>query len=106
MIIKNLSIQEFDTQRLQPDSLVIDVRESWEYEAGHVPGAISLPLSTLSTAEIPIAPVLVFYCQAGYRSKIAAEFVAMRAQMGLLSGIEELSHLKPGYLSWLSEHPK
>lgn len=104
MIIKNLSTQEFDTQRLEPTCLVIDVREAWEYDAGHVPGALSLPLSTLSEAEIPVAPVLIFYCQAGYRSKIAAEFVAMRLQTGALSGIEALAHLKPGYLSWASEH--
>ncbi|GFK92497.1 putative adenylyltransferase/sulfurtransferase MoeZ [Fundidesulfovibrio magnetotacticus] len=58
--------------------LVLDVRQPWEYEEFHLPGAKLLPLGELEErrAEIPDdAPVLV-YCHSGRRSAAAASLLA------------------------------
>jgi rhodanese-related sulfurtransferase len=52
------------------DVLVLDVRESREYRAGHVPGARSLPLSLLPArlSELPTEHAVYVICEAGGRS--------------------------------------
>ena len=63
------------------DVIIVDVREQSEYDAGHIPGAVLLPLGQInedSAAEaIPEkdAAALV-YCRSGRRSKIASEMLA------------------------------
>ena len=48
--------------------LVIDVRPSEEYEAGHIPGALSVPLAELKTRlpEISRGTEIVAYCRGPY----------------------------------------
>ena len=67
--------------RRPPETLVLDVREPAEYAHGHVPGAVSLPQADLATrlAEVPCDSPVAIICQAGYRSRRAAQFLA---QMG------------------------
>ena len=45
-MIAEISIAEFEPH-VASGALVIDVRETDEYISGHVPNAISIPLSTL-----------------------------------------------------------
>lgn len=78
--------------------LVIDVRESHEYENGHIPGAVLHPLSSFDPAAV--AGLIeadgrrpVFSCGSGVRSVHALN--AMQAT-GL--GLEE--HYKGGYRDW------
>jgi rhodanese-related sulfurtransferase len=57
---------------------VLDVRQADEYEAGHVPGAVLVPLDQLEArqAEVPSdAPVLVI-CKSGGRSAKAVQYLA------------------------------
>lgn len=66
-----------DTQEV----LVLDVREQDEYDSGHIPDAVLLPVGTITedtAAEIipeKDATVLV-YCRSGNRSKTAAQALA------------------------------
>lgn len=59
------------------DVVVLDVREQSEYDEGHIPGAVLLPVGSIdgdtAAAVIPekSATVLV-YCRSGNRSKTAA----------------------------------
>ena len=56
---------------------MIDVREPDEYAAGHVPGAVSVPLATVADhldAFRGDEPIYVI-CQVGGRSRRACEFV-------------------------------
>jgi rhodanese-related sulfurtransferase len=50
------------------DVTVLDLRPRLEYEAGHIPGAVSIPLDELATrlAELPIARDIVAYCRGPY----------------------------------------
>jgi hydroxyacylglutathione hydrolase len=55
---------------------VIDVRRNSEWAAGHIEGAIHIPLHDLAprVTTLPDAPVWV-HCQAGYRASIAASIL-------------------------------
>ncbi|MEU9763604.1 rhodanese-like domain-containing protein [Streptomyces sp. NPDC047985] len=60
-------------------AVLLDVRESHEWQAGHAPGAIHLPLATLIAdavlpAEARSRPVVVI-CRSGHRSRRAAELL-------------------------------
>lgn len=63
------------------DAVVLDVREQSEYDEGHIPGAVLLPVGSIDedTADAVIpeksATVLV-YCRSGNRSKTAAAALA------------------------------
>jgi rhodanese-related sulfurtransferase len=94
---------ELDPQRVsewlaqEPDLLVIDVREPYEREAGHIEGTRHVALVELSDAAATIRrdrPV-VFYCRVGARSGMAAK--AFRA-----SGFEAYS-MQGGLVRWASE---
>lgn len=63
---------------LADGAFVIDVREFDEYAAGHVPGALSLPLSALGAAlgELPVDRPVYVICASGNRSAWAAEHLA------------------------------
>jgi len=76
---------------------VVDVRRRSEWEAGHVPGAIHLPLAELAGRVEELrgrGPVLV-HCQGGSRSAVAASVIRS-------AGID-VSNVLGGYGAWLRE---
>ncbi len=62
---------------------VLDVRPREEYEAGHVPGALSVPLREIETvlARLPRDQEIVAYCRGPY-CVLAVEVVAMLRARG------------------------
>jgi rhodanese-related sulfurtransferase len=60
---------------LRSGALVMDVRSAGEFTAGHLPGAVNLPLSEIETAinrKVKSKDqVLLLYCQSGARSSEA-----------------------------------
>ena len=57
--------------------IILDVREQNEYDTGHIPGAVLLPVGTIdadsAAALIPAKDAtLLVYCRSGNRSKTAA----------------------------------
>lgn len=48
--------------------VVLDVRPETEYDAGHIPGAVSIPLDELAQrlAELPVDAEIVAYCRGPY----------------------------------------
>jgi hydroxyacylglutathione hydrolase len=73
---------------------VIDVRGASEWNAGHLPGALHIPLGLLPDrlAEIPDGPVVV-HCQLGGRSAIAASVLRRL-------GRTTVTNLTGGYAAW------
>jgi len=61
-----------------PDALLVDVREPAEFEAGHIDGALNLPLSQLRDRyrELPAGRALAIYCGVGQRAYFAVRFLA------------------------------
>jgi rhodanese-related sulfurtransferase len=84
---------------MQRDSAlqVIDVREPYEREAGHIAGSLHIPVNELPARAVEIdreRPV-VFYCRVGARSDMAAQ--AFRA-----SGYRAAS-MRGGLVRWAGE---
>ena len=65
-----------------PGAVLLDVRDADEFAAGHIPGAVNLPLSSIRDAEdrFPDADTPLFvYCLSGARSSKA---IAALGEMG------------------------
>jgi len=60
------------------EAQVVDVREPYEYEAGHIAGVKHIPLEHLAGAagEIDKEKRVVFHCRIGRRSALATEAFA------------------------------
>lgn len=61
--------------RAAANGLLVDVREPEEYAAGHIPGAVNVPLSGIRSASLPAGKPLFLYCLRGSRSKRAARIL-------------------------------
>jgi NADPH-dependent 2,4-dienoyl-CoA reductase/sulfur reductase-like enzyme/rhodanese-related sulfurtransferase len=66
-----------DWKALGEGALLVDVREPDEYAAGHIAGALNLPLSTLRqrVGELPLERRLLLYCGVGQRGYYATRFL-------------------------------
>lgn len=57
--------------------IILDVREQYEYDEGHIPGAILIPYTEIENKAEEILTdkdkQILVYCRSGRRSKIAAE---------------------------------
>ena len=77
---------------------IIDVREPFEWEIGHIPGARLVPLNRIAD-EIPRLDKrreTILYCKVGVRSRFAAEQLAD-------AGLSEVRNLTGGILRWIDE---
>ena len=77
---------------------IIDVREPYEWQIGHIPGARLVPLDRIA-AEIPRLDKrkeTILYCKVGVRSMYAARQLAD-------AGISEVRNLAGGILRWIDE---
>ena len=81
--------QEEAKQRMdEQDVIILDVREADEYDSGHIPGAVLLPLGTIdkdsAAAVIPEKDsVVLVYCRSGNRSKQASSILAELGYTGI-----------------------
>ena len=64
-------------RRREAGANIVDVRRLDEYEAGHVPGALLVPLEELPSRqdEIPSDGEVLVICKTGGRSRQATEFL-------------------------------
>jgi hydroxyacylglutathione hydrolase len=78
-----------------PAVTVLDVRERGEWEAGHIAGAVNVPLGHLTdrVAELERDRPLVLHCQSGGRSSVAAS--VLRAH-----GFSNVINLSDGFTGW------
>lgn len=77
--------------------LLVDIREPYEFNAGHIPGSLSLPLSQFDPSALPAEPRsrTVFVCAAGVRS----EKLLLALQE---AGYEFREHYRGGLKDWAS----
>jgi rhodanese-related sulfurtransferase len=94
--IKQLTPKELDQKK---GIMLIDVRSSKEYEKGHVPGAVNVPLSDIGDKikKLKKDKELVVYCRSGNQS-----IWAIKRLMGM--GYKNLFNLKGGYSAWKRTH--
>lgn len=61
--------------RNTPGAVLLDVRETDEFRSGHIPGAVNVPLSAVSTINVPNSNPLFVYCLRGTRSRQAVKLL-------------------------------
>jgi rhodanese-related sulfurtransferase len=71
-----VSIDELETAIAQ-GAYVVDVREAWEFESGHVPKAHHIALNSVPdcVSDIPKDQQVWVICQSGGRSMTAANYL-------------------------------
>jgi rhodanese-related sulfurtransferase len=76
---------------------LVDVRETPEWQGGHIPGARHVALSRLRNGAKALLPrdKVIFVCAAGSRSNMAA-------QLALAAGLTEVYNLSGGTRAWTS----
>ncbi len=72
---------------------IVDVRETSEFAAGHIDGAINVPLSNFDSARIPAGKPVIVYCLNGARSALARRKLQA-------NGIDDVRNYRPGYSTW------
>lgn len=107
MTVEEISVGELTTL-VANGSLVIDVREPDEYESGHIPGAILVPLSTVlsNTSGFQSDETVYVVCRSGGRSMQACEILHE-------AGITNVANVAGGTMGWIAlgneivtgEHP-
>lgn len=81
--------------------IVLDVRTQEEYDGGHLPGAVCLPVETMTDGDLSIllpdkqSPLLV-YCRTGRRSLEAAQVLTEL-------GYTDVTDMAGGILAWDGE---
>ncbi|WP_243359546.1 rhodanese-like domain-containing protein [Fundidesulfovibrio terrae] len=75
---------------------VLDVRQNWEYEELHLPGAKLVPLGELDSRleEIPRDKPILVYCRSGKRSTAAASLLAGQ-------GFKDIFNMLGGIMAWV-----
>ena len=92
-----IDISEMKQMLSDGEAVVIDVRNPYEYQAGHVPGSTLIPVNSVfqRREELPEDKKIIFVCSVGQRSALAAE---MAAAGGLPP--ERLYNLEGGTEAW------
>ena len=76
---------------------IVDVRTAEEYAAGHIPGAINVPLDSIGSTQPEALPdldaALIVYCRTGVRS--------LQASKALVAiGYTDVNDLDGGITGW------
>jgi rhodanese-related sulfurtransferase len=74
---------------------IVDVREPHEFAAGHIAGAINLPLSRFAPQDLPKGRPVILVCRSGGRS-------AKALQQALSAGCKDVRHYPAGTGGWRS----
>lgn len=89
MTVPAEDVDTHEAERLAADGavLLLDVREPEEWDAGHAPGAVHVPLGDLDPATVPTDRPVVAVCRSGNRSgKAAAALGAAGLQVHNMAG--------------------
>lgn len=74
---------------------VLDVREQWEYDEGHIPGITLIPMAEISNrlSEIPTDQEVIVTCRTGNRSSQVADFLRQQ-------GFNNIHNMEGGIVAW------
>jgi len=96
-----ISAEELRERLRRSDVILLDVRPQEEYQAGHIPGAISMPHTVVEDrlAELPTDKTIVAYCRGPY-CVYADDALNLLAIHGL-----RVARLEVGPLEWQAAAP-
>jgi rhodanese-related sulfurtransferase len=74
---------------------VVDVREGWEHERGHIPGSRNVVLSRIlaNPGSLSFSDRTIFVCEVGERSAVASE-------MAVALGVKDVVNFRGGHKAW------
>jgi rhodanese-related sulfurtransferase len=77
---------------------LVDVRETWEYQNGHIPDSEHIPVNVVfpRRSELNADRDIIFVCSVGQRSALACEMAAA-------AGLTRLYNLEGGTEAWVKE---
>ena len=100
MAIKQMDAKELNEKLNGSDEVVlVDVREQNEWDAGHIPGAIFIPLSSFEEEHTKLEnkdAEILLQCRSGKRSMNAARILEE-------NGYTNLTNVSGGILEWQEE---
>ncbi|HEX5426804.1 MAG TPA: rhodanese-like domain-containing protein [Pedococcus sp.] len=76
-----MDVQQVSVSDVPDDAVMVDVREQDEWDAGHAPGAVHIPLSDLPSrlGDLPDdSETLAIVCRSGGRSSRAAAWLTQQ----------------------------
>jgi hydroxyacylglutathione hydrolase len=85
-----------DVKRLLDEGYeIVDVREEWEWDRGHIPGAKHVVLGRIlaDPGGQKFNDRTVFQCQVGERSAVASE-------MAVALGVKDVVNFRGGFSAW------
>ncbi len=90
-----IDVQTVDSVKDRDDVVLIDVREQWEYDEGHIPGITLIPMNEVPArlSEIPTDKTVILTCRSGNRSGQVAEF--LRGE-----GYDNVHNMEGGIIAW------
>ena len=102
IVTERIAWQMIDAEALQDllqskaATVLIDVREPYEFAAGHLPHALNIPLADLSQrlADLPQTQPWILMCRSGSRSAQACALIAQQ-----LPNVE-IANLEGGLMAW------
>ena len=97
--LRPVNHQELTALLKSGEALIIDVRPPGEYEAGHIPGAVNVPIEALPRrlSEFPRRKEVVAYCRGPY-CMLAVEAVKRLRKRGYRA-----RRLEDGFPEWKAE---
>ena len=80
---ERISVQDLHVRLQTGEVILLDARPVVEYQTGHLPGALSVPVETVEEvlASLPIDKTIVAYCRGPY-CVLADEVLTLLAQAG------------------------
>ncbi len=90
-----VDVQTVSEIKDRDDVVVLDVREQWEYDEGHIPGVVHFPMNDVPArlSEIPTDKTVVLTCRSGNRSGQVTKYLEE-------NGYENVHNMQGGIVAW------
>lgn len=94
---RDVDVQTTAALRERPDVMILDVREQDEWDAGHIPGAVFMPMGQVPDrlSEIPKDKTVIVQCRSGNRSSQVTDFLVQQ-------GFTNVHNMAGGINAWQS----
>lgn len=96
----HLSVDEVNSKRHDENIIVIDIRDSEAYQAGHIPGAVHFDKNELNTfmQNTDKKQAIIFYCYRGISCQTVAQYFSEQ-------GFTEIYSMDGGFEAWQQRYP-
>jgi rhodanese-related sulfurtransferase len=92
---RDLKVDEIQKLIESGEYEVVDVREGWERQRGHIPGSKHVVLSRIlaNPGSVEFKDHTIFACEVGERSSVASE-------MAVALGVKDVVNFRGGHKAW------